>query len=263
VNSIPSVSIVTVTLNEETGLRRTWTSIESQTLNDFQWVVVDGMSFDGTRDWLASLSDVRVEWRSEEDDGIYDAMNKGLSDCRGELVVFLNAGDRLAHSTVLERVCASRRLERWAWAYGRIRVVDQNGRTLRVQRFQPFSLGLLRLGVKSVPHPAAFFERDLLRRVGPYRVDLGLVADQELMLRVARCSQPKVLATVLADFAQGGVSWGRRPDAFVREARSVRSRTGDLLRPRALDDLLTAVLSFAKRTQWRLWRHVRGTDTPW
>lgn len=101
---VPIFSIVTITLDNLYGVRATRTSIEEQSLRDFEWIVVDGASTDGTVEELENCELANFFWTSEKDSGLYNAMNKGLARCRGRYIVFMNAGDRFASADVLERV---------------------------------------------------------------------------------------------------------------------------------------------------------------
>ncbi len=93
----PWLSIITITRNNLNGLKRTSASIQTLLKSGkVEWVVVDGSSNDGTREFLESLSD--ANWKSEPDSGIYDAMNKGLERSSGQYVWFLNAGDIFSDS---------------------------------------------------------------------------------------------------------------------------------------------------------------------
>jgi len=98
----PLFSVVTVTKDDLNGLKRTWRSLAAQDFHDWEWIVVDGASGDGTRQWLESL-EPGPDWSSEPDRGIFDAMNKGLDRARGRYVLFLNGGDELAGPDVLSR----------------------------------------------------------------------------------------------------------------------------------------------------------------
>ena len=95
------LSIITVALNNLSGLKKTSASLETQTYRDFEWIVVDGASNDGTGEWLAGTN---AAWISEPDSGLYDAMNKGLERAKGDYLLFLNAGDTLAAPEVLEKL---------------------------------------------------------------------------------------------------------------------------------------------------------------
>lgn len=95
-------SIITICRNNLEELKFTFQSIESQTNKDFEWIVVDGNSQDGTVGWLKSNH--LAKWRSEPDKGIFDAMNKGLDRAKGRYLIFMNSGDAFAADTVLDEV---------------------------------------------------------------------------------------------------------------------------------------------------------------
>jgi putative colanic acid biosynthesis glycosyltransferase len=98
-------SIITVTYQNLAGLQKTARSVAAQTCRDFEWIVVDGGSNDGTVEFLKTLSN--AQWRSEPDKGIYDAMNKGIARSTGDYLLFLNAGDAFATPDVLDRLSAA------------------------------------------------------------------------------------------------------------------------------------------------------------
>lgn len=99
------LSILTVVRNDLRGMRRTEESIASQTWTDFEWIVIDGASTDGTADHIRDTLAPRLAyWCSESDAGVYDAMNKGIAHAQGEYVLALNAGDVFHDAEVLEHV---------------------------------------------------------------------------------------------------------------------------------------------------------------
>ncbi|MCB9978038.1 MAG: glycosyltransferase [Rhodospirillales bacterium] len=105
----PFFSLVTVTRNNLPGLQKTLGSVQVQTDQNFQWIVVDGASTDGTLDFLEDVAKSRrshfpCTFLSEPDRGIYDAMNKGIGRACGDYVLFLNAGDQLAGPDVLKTI---------------------------------------------------------------------------------------------------------------------------------------------------------------
>jgi glycosyltransferase involved in cell wall biosynthesis len=101
---VPSISIITIVRNDIPGLERTRASVANQTFRDFEWLVVDGASTDGTAQLALSFDEPWATVTSEPDKGIYDAMNKGLARATRDYVVFLNAGDTFSGATLLERV---------------------------------------------------------------------------------------------------------------------------------------------------------------
>lgn len=100
------VSVVTVCFNVEDILEDTIKSVVSQTYGDFEYVIIDGASRDGTVDIIKKYSDKIAYWVSEPDKGIYDAMNKGIEVATGDYIIFMNAGDKFADARVLDKVSA-------------------------------------------------------------------------------------------------------------------------------------------------------------
>ena len=98
---MPRYSIITVTKDNLVGLKKTHTSVQSQTYTDYEWIVIDGGSKDGTRTFLKTT---QADWISEPDEGLYDAMNKGIDKAKGEYIIFMNAGDQFADSKVLNEL---------------------------------------------------------------------------------------------------------------------------------------------------------------
>lgn len=103
-NKAPRFSLITIVRNNAEGLEVTRKSVRSQDFADFEWVVIDGASTDGTAERVLSLAAEGANVLSERDTGIYDAMNKGLVRAHGEYVVMLNAGDSFAANDVLSQV---------------------------------------------------------------------------------------------------------------------------------------------------------------
>ena len=98
------LSIITVNLNNREGLQRTIDSVICQTFRDFEWIVIDGGSTDGSRELIEQYADHFAYWVSEPDKGIYNAMNKGIKVAKGEYLQFLNSGDWLWESSTLEKI---------------------------------------------------------------------------------------------------------------------------------------------------------------
>ena len=238
--------MITVTRNDHIGLASTWDSLRDQTYDEFEWIVVDGLSTDGTAQWALEVGDSRVYFASEIDSGIYDAMNKGLGRISGDLVVFMNSADRFYSPSVLEDVVSSFRSQKWRWAYGGMRIVDRHGAELEYSFRENFKLNDLCLGLRSLGHQAVFFTTQLLHEVGIYRIEFGVESDQEFMLRAALLADPHVITKPLADFLSGGISSGGRPDAFVKAARVMRQRNDLIILNEPIDWCITQLLAFVK-----------------
>ena len=99
---IPKLTIITINYNNLEGLKRTVESVLNQTWQEFEYIVIDGGSNDGSAEYIESQSEHIDYWVSEPDKGIYNAMNKGIAKARGEYLLFLNSGDHLYSAKVLE-----------------------------------------------------------------------------------------------------------------------------------------------------------------
>lgn len=100
------LSIITINLNNCEGLKKTIESVVAQTFNDYEWIVIDGGSTDGSRELIEQNSGCFAYWVSEPDNGIYNAINKGIAQAKGDFIQILNSGDCLFEPSTLEKVFA-------------------------------------------------------------------------------------------------------------------------------------------------------------
>lgn len=98
------LTIITINFNHKAGLKRTIGSVVNQTFTDYEWIVVDGGSTDGSKELLERYQEHFAWWCSEPDDGVYNAMNKGIKHATGEYINFMNAGDLFASPTILDEI---------------------------------------------------------------------------------------------------------------------------------------------------------------
>ncbi len=171
------LSIITINLNNASGLEKTAESIVSQTFNDFEWIVIDGGSTDGSVDVIRKYADSIAYWVSEKDSGIYNAMNKGVKVAKGEYLQFLNSGDWLADDSVLQDVF-SRHLS-GEIIYGNINCYKD----LRFCSFTeyPAKLSLDFLLLSAIGHGASFINHSLLL-LNPYDERYRIVSDWKFFL---------------------------------------------------------------------------------
>lgn len=203
--ALPLISVVTVVYNDLGGLRKTVDSVNSQTWELVEHVVVDGASGDGAADYLAELkSQVDTVWISEPDDGIYDAMNKGVGLASGDLLVFMNAGDVFSRDSVLKFVASDWTTSRWQWGFGCVRTVNSRGGVVGCQVQYPFRKRAIQLGKAFVPHQASYISRVLFDDLNGFRTDIGVSGDQDLLIRAGLLEQPAQWLEFLADFELGG-----------------------------------------------------------
>lgn len=202
----PAVTVVTVTYNDMTGLRRTVDSLHQQTFRGFQHVVIDGGSTDGSVAWVkAHPACGQGLVISEPDKGIYDAMNKGLAHAEGVLVTFLNAGDNYADPNVLLRVVEHQRRHGWEWGHGRARIVDELGQVRPLSAVK-YTWSRHAFGRNDIVHQTVFVKTDLLRSLGGFDLTYPIAADFHCLLQLGRRSLPGLWADADVDFRVGGLS---------------------------------------------------------
>jgi glycosyltransferase involved in cell wall biosynthesis len=125
-----SLSIVTVVFNDLKGLKETYTSLKAQTFTNFEWIVIDGASTDGTKEYIGQNNDLISKYISEPDNGIFDAMNKGIKLATGTWITFLNAGDTYSRFSILEHIF-TQNLSAKKFIYSDMFLLDHLGKKVR------------------------------------------------------------------------------------------------------------------------------------
>jgi putative colanic acid biosynthesis glycosyltransferase len=225
-------SIVTITRNDVSGLRITGSSIEEQTLRDFEWIVIDGASTDGTPQELQASQTPNLSFISEPDRGLYDAMNKGLARGRGRYVVFMNSGDCFSGPTVLEKI-RQRILETSAnpsIVYGHALEKTTEGRLLLKKAR---SIGWLNYGMHT-HHQAILYSRESLENIR-FDESFKISGDYDLTCRVYRNAHNFLaLGFPVCIFSRGGLSEKKSEIARSENWRIQRDVLGQRWMQRAL-----------------------------
>lgn len=197
------ISIITINFNNLEGLKRTLESVVTQTWQEFEYIVIDGGSTDGSAAYIESQSDKIDYWVSEPDKGIYNAMNKGIAKATGEYLLFLNSGDHLYSNSVLEMNHNKINLE--DFIYFNIRYIFIDYITISSK---PKILEELFFIFNTLPHPSTFIRRNLFFEIGNYDENLKIVSDWKFFLFAIhkyKCTSRKV-DVILSDFYVGGIS---------------------------------------------------------
>ena len=181
------VSIVTVTYNSAQTLVDAMKSVLEQTYHDIEYIIVDGASTDSTIDIIRQYElqfKNRLKWISEKDDGIYDAMNKGIQLATGDVVGILNSDDYFTSSDVIARMVAAFR-DGVDAVYGDVHFIHDGEpnkciRYYSSKHFRPF---WLRFGFMPA-HPSFYCRRGVYERAGYYKTDYAIGSDYEMMVRL-------------------------------------------------------------------------------
>lgn len=181
-----TISIVTTTYNSAATLRTTFDSVLSQTHRDIEYWVIDGGSKDGTLDIVREYEPLfqgRMHWISEPDKGLYDALNKGISRAKGDVVGILNSDDFFTSDDVIETV--AREIDGVDAVYGDIHFVKPEDLTKCVRyyssrHFRPWKV---RFGYMPA-HPTFYARREVFEKYGLYALDYKLAADYDMMVRL-------------------------------------------------------------------------------
>lgn len=197
------LSIITINFNDHLGLDKTIQSVINQTFKDFEYIVIDGASTDGSVDVIKKYADKLTHWISEPDTGIYNAMNKGTRLAKGEYCLYLNSGDFLAADDVLEK----------AFSYSFTEDIvscncldfDDKHEWLKVP---PKNVSLFTFVGGSLPHPTTFIKRNILERLGGYSESYRIMSDWCFFLEamiIQQCSY-RTLDILLTKFNCFGIS---------------------------------------------------------
>ena len=168
------LSIITINLNNSVGLKRTIESVLTQTCRDYEWIVIDGGSTDGSVELLETYKKHFDHCISESDGGVYEAMNKGIGLAKGEYLSFINSGDVYADDAVLDYFTSH--CDGSDFIVGRS-VYDGDRQPL--EKESPFTLEdeVFRLCISAYPHQATFIRRDVFEKYGLYREDKKIASD--------------------------------------------------------------------------------------
>ncbi|GHV42947.1 glycosyl transferase [Spirochaetia bacterium] len=182
------ISIITVSYNSASTIRDTFESILNQTYTDIDYIVVDGNSKDETISIIKEYKPRfkgRMRWISEPDNGLYDAMNKGIKMAAGDVVGIINSDDFYHRNDVIEKVAAAFVDNKDIQAiFGDLRFVNSNNldKTVRYYSSKYFSLRMFRFGFMPA-HPTFFTYKDNFDKFGYYQTDYKIAADYELLIR--------------------------------------------------------------------------------
>tara|TARA_X000000950_G_C13863922_1_gene639900 strand:+ start:810 stop:1559 length:750 start_codon:yes stop_codon:yes gene_type:complete len=203
------VSIITATYNREKTIYRAISSIKNQDYNNIQTVVIDGKSSDKTISTIKPLLNSNDILRSEADNGIYDALNKGLKYAEGDIIGFLHSDDLFYDKNVISTVVKSFYEKKANVVFGDACFFKSNNIDKIVRRYISKELSIKRLAWGKMPaHPAIFIKRNIYEEIGNFDSSYKIAGDYEFICRLARYPQLKsiYLKQILIKMQMGGAS---------------------------------------------------------
>lgn len=220
------ISIITIAYNSAETIEATIQSVISQDYTDVEYIIIDGASKDATMDVVDRYRDQIAVVVSEPDQGIYDAMNKGVARATGEIVGILNSDDFYADNTVLSNVVARFNESGAEAVYADLVYVERDNpdKVVRYWKSKPYKPGMFRKGWMPA-HPTFFLKNECYRTHGTYSTELRSAADYELMLRmlekhkISAVHLPRVL-TKMREGGQSNVSLKNRIRANKEDRRA-------------------------------------------
>lgn len=194
---MPIISVITICYNAETGIEKTIQSVINQRFQNYEYLIIDGGSIDKTVPIIEKYRDKISFYISESDNGIYDAMNKGIRKATGEWLIFMNAGDMFANEYVLNDVFSEKIPLDKSFLYSDIYGLRPNGE--RILRLLSFEKG-------NLIHQAVIYRRSLHTEHGLYIVTKKLIISDYLFFIRIPIEKVMKINTVIAVYEGGGVS---------------------------------------------------------
>jgi glycosyltransferase involved in cell wall biosynthesis len=178
------ISVITVSYNCADTISDTIDSVLSQTYTSVEYIIIDGGSTDGTTEIIKSYGDRISKFISAPDNGIYDAINKGIKIATGDIVGVLHSDDFFCNDNILGIVAAAFVENETDAVFGDIRFVDQKNisKVVRYYSSKNFRISRFRFGYMPA-HPSFYVRRQLFEKLGYYKTDYKIAADYELVLR--------------------------------------------------------------------------------
>jgi len=176
------ITVITVCRNAVSTIESSILSFTGQDYGDLEYIVIDGGSSDGTTEIIGRYLSHISYFVSEPDQGIYDAINKGIKQATGDVIGLLHANDCFAASDILSKVAQTMQEKKTDAVYGNLIFYNAKGTIVRRWKSKAYNRLLLELGWMP-PHPALYIRKEIYNRCGAYRLDYGTAADYELILR--------------------------------------------------------------------------------
>ncbi len=182
--SLPLVSIITPTKNNARTISDTLYSIKNQSYKNIEHIIIDGLSSDQTLQITSKINTPLQKIIAEKDEGLYDAINKGISHASGEIIGILHADDFFTDNSAIEKI-VTKIQSGYDGVYANLFYVDKNNtkKIVRKWKAKDYQTSSFLYGWMP-PHPTCYVKKTIYEKFGTYRIDCGTAADYEWILRV-------------------------------------------------------------------------------
>ncbi|MEW5676069.1 glycosyltransferase family 2 protein [Flavobacterium enshiense] len=215
---MPKIAIITINYNDKTGLEKTIKSVIGQTFTDYEFLVIDGGSNDGSKEVIAQYASNIHYWVSEKDSGVYNAQNKGIKASNSEFVIFMNAGDVFEDAKVLE-VVAPQLTSDYDICYGNNYKVKENG-SKRLKTY-PERLDFSFFYTSTLNHQSTFIRKSLFDTYFYYTENFKIASDWEFFIyTICKENVPyKYLNVTICQYDFTGMSSTGKYEEYARIER--------------------------------------------
>lgn len=200
------VTIITVSYNSAKTIEKTILSVINQSYENIEYIIIDGASSDDTLKIINKYQDKITKLISEKDNGIYDAMNKGIEASSGDYLIFLNSDDCFNDNDVIKNFVMIAQKNKKELYYGDLKVYNPSNQSFSIKKHNFINKIFL---MKNTPsQPATFYKKDVFEKYGNFRIDYKIVSDQEWFLRAFLKSKisAEYLNFIVTVFSTGGIS---------------------------------------------------------
>ncbi|GGW83477.1 glycosyltransferase family 2 protein [Salegentibacter mishustinae] len=203
------ISIITATFNSEFNILTAISSLKHQEYSDVEWIIIDGASMDNTVETIKTQYSGNLKIISEKDNGIYDALNKGVKLSSGDIIGFLHSDDLFVSKDIISKIETIFQKENVDGVYGDLQYVHKNdtSKVIRYWKSQNFKSSLLNKGWMPA-HPTLFLRKKVYKKHGLFNLDYKIAADYDMMLRIFSDKSLKFhyLPQVITKMRVGGAS---------------------------------------------------------
>jgi len=216
------ISLITVSFNSVKTIKETLLSVSQQDYSHVEYIVIDGGSTDGTIDVIEAFKHHIHTFVSEPDEGLYDAMNKGIRYATGDVVGFLHSDDIFSHSNVISQIMATFQNSENDACYGDLIYFSQSpDKVVRYWRSSDFVPGLFKKGWNP-PHPTFYVRKNIYEKYGVFDTTYSMGNDIELMMRFLEKNRIKsvYLPHILVKMRLGGIS-NRQVKGIIEQNKNI------------------------------------------